>query len=645
MGIGRRFLSPCVFLLLALHVYAASVPTQERDLWYVVSHRGEPIASVHVEVTLLEDGSLRYAWTSRNSVNFLGQEQETTVSTELLVSAELRPLSLRSETSALSGGSTIRGELVGDVLSWTSLMDGEESSSETPTDGEHPLIFDSCLAEWLTRQPESPAAVTVQVIDDSTWELATLSATPQPSEGGEAVWRVEPLDGSYAMTLWVGADGFERQRVYESLEVQMTRSSEEEASQIKASDQTGGTVLSFPVEPPIKAPHLLTDLTVELRWDAIPFADFELEDDRQRLLEYSLEGTSARALVNIFAPDPVEGELPFPVQKEGFEATLAETEYIKPQHPDIQEVAARVTQGKSTALEAVEALSAWVFDYVDATLIVETLSGPQVLARKVGKCTEYSTLFASLARSSGIPTRLALGERMVGGQWGGHMWNEVYVGRWIPVDASVNEVGASLALLKFIHSDTVTGTQPLRWALTESLEIRVADYSATEAPLSGQYETGIAGSAYTNAEFECRLTAPRSEWLLHDATGAGGNVTIRFEIPGAESAFIHFVAFPIPAGLEAKALAESRIGMFSPSYDGFEVEINKPVVVNDASGHTTCFRGVAKGSEVESGITEYVWTQGSFGYLLNMIATKAEHDEQLAEFEALLGSFEFLMQE
>jgi len=657
MGIGRRLLNLSVFLVLALLAGAAafalpvrasvpsSVQAEGRDLWFVVIHQGDPIASAHVEVTLLDDGTLRYAWISRNSVNFLGQQQETTISTELLVSSELRPLSLRSETSALSGVSTIRGEVVDNVLSLTSLTDGEESTSEMHLDEEHPLIFDSCLAEWLTRQPERPVAVTVQVIDDSTWKLATLTATAQASEGGEAVWRVEPVDRSYAMTLRVGADGFEMERVYEFLGVQMKRSSKEEASQVKASDQTGRMVLSFPVEPPITAPHLLTDLTVELRWDAIPFADFELEDDRQRLLEYSLDGTSARALVNISAPDPVEPDVPFPVEREGFEATLGETEYVKPLHPDIQEVAARVTQDEGSALAAVQALSAWVFEYIDATLIAETLSGPQVLVRKVGKCTEYSTLFASLARSAGIPTRLALGERRVGGQWGGHMWNEVYVGRWIPVDASVNEVGASLALLKFIHSDTVAGTQPLRWALTESLDIRVHDFTATESRLAGTYVTGIDGSTYTNAEFECRITAPRSDWKLRDATGADGNVTIRFEIPGAESVFIHLVAFPIPVGLEAKALAESRIGMFSPGYDGFEVETNEPVVVKDASGHTTCFRGAAKGSEVESGITEYVWTQGSFGYLLNMIATKTEHDEQLADFDRLLASFEFLTPE
>ena len=221
------------------------------------------------------------------------------------------------------------------------------------------------------------------------------------------------------------------------------------------------------------------------------------------------------------------------------------------------------------------------------------------------------------------------------------MWNEVYVGRWIPVDASADEVGASFALLKFIHSDTVIGTQPLRRALPDSLAIRVQEYQLSDADLAGQYETGVDGSTYTNVDFECRVTAPQPEWVLHDDS-TPGVVTVRFEVPGAESAFIHFVAFGLPAGTPAKSIGESRIELFRPNYDAFEVTKNEPVAVTGAAGHTTRFGGTAKGSDVESGITEVTWSQGSFGYILNMIATKADHDAQLADFEELLASFEVL---
>jgi hypothetical protein len=128
------------------------------------------------------------------------------------------------------------------------------------------------------------------------------------------------------------------------------------------------------------------------------------------------------------------------------------------------------------------------------------LSGPKVLACRKGKCSEFATLFASLSRAAGIPTRIALGERMIPGQWGGLMWNEVYVGRWIPVDAGANEVGKSAVLVKLIDHETVEGTQPLRQALPASFEIAIKDYRSKPARLAGKFSTGIARRVYTNAE-------------------------------------------------------------------------------------------------------------------------------------------------
>jgi hypothetical protein len=65
---------------------------------------------------------------------------------------------------------------------------------------------------------------------------------------------------------------------------------------------------------------------------------------------------------------------------------------------------------------------------------------------------------------------------MIPGQWAGHMWNEVYVGRWIPVDAGANEVGTSFVLVKLIDHETVEGTQPLRQALPASFGIAIKDH-------------------------------------------------------------------------------------------------------------------------------------------------------------------------
>jgi transglutaminase-like putative cysteine protease len=59
-----------------------------------------------------------------------------------------------------------------------------------------------------------------------------------------------------------------------------------------------------------------------------------------------------------------------------------------------------------------------------------------------GNCTEFHSLFISLARSAGIPSRFAVGasipsERDEGGIDGYHCWAEFYAeGKWWPIDIS-----------------------------------------------------------------------------------------------------------------------------------------------------------------------------------------------------------------
>ena len=76
---------------------------------------------------------------------------------------------------------------------------------------------------------------------------------------------------------------------------------------------------------------------------------------------------------------------------------------------------------------------------------------------KSGNCTEFHSLFISLARSSGIPARFAVGaaipsERNEGGVNGYHCWAEFYAdGKWWPVDISEANKYTALATYYFGH--------------------------------------------------------------------------------------------------------------------------------------------------------------------------------------------------
>ena len=72
-----------------------------------------------------------------------------------------------------------------------------------------------------------------------------------------------------------------------------------------------------------------------------------------------------------------------------------------------------------------------------------------------GNCTEFHSLFISLARSAGIPARFAIGaaipsERDAGGIDGYHCWAEFYAeGKWWPVDISEANKYTALATYYF----------------------------------------------------------------------------------------------------------------------------------------------------------------------------------------------------
>ncbi len=76
---------------------------------------------------------------------------------------------------------------------------------------------------------------------------------------------------------------------------------------------------------------------------------------------------------------------------------------------------------------------------------------------KSGNCTEFHSLFISLARSAGLPARFAVGaaipsERNEGGVDGYHCWAEFYAeGKWWPVDISEANKYSDLATYYFGH--------------------------------------------------------------------------------------------------------------------------------------------------------------------------------------------------
>ena len=110
------------------------------------------------------------------------------------------------------------------------------------------------------------------------------------------------------------------------------------------------------------------------------------------------------------------------------------------------DLAAKVTQGKTSSLDKAHA----IYDYVFTTLSYDKTGsgwgrGDVLYAcdAKKGNCTDFHSLFIAMARSQGIPARFEIGFPLPPGQHsaeiaGYHCWSDFYLegGGWIPVDIS-----------------------------------------------------------------------------------------------------------------------------------------------------------------------------------------------------------------
>lgn len=638
-------LSQVIALLVAMTCLGQSLVVAQptpRDDWMAMESPEGRYGYLHTVVEQLPNGNFRYDIEIRTLVDVFGvQKQEIRQTMQCEITPTYQLVSLSTEAQLASG--TVLVEVTQDTDNPGTYHVVEQNGSERTTSTlELDLngVVDHCLIDWVREHRNDTTASEVSIIDTTMFAMDAVTLTPVRSDSG-TVWNILHSDAATSGTYHADESGTVTQIKYDVPAVLLVRRTAEEAQDIEHREMTGREVLDFPVKIDMPRPDRLKEVVVKLTWRDIPLDDFELDAWTQSFETHETDGTTHVATVRVHSRALPETTATRLATGDASDPLLAETAYLKPHDEAIRAVVEDVVGDEQDAMAIVEALTAWTFNYVEGTMIAETLTGPQVLERKVGKCTEYSTLFGSLARSAGIPTRLALGERLVGDRWMGHMWNEVFVGEWIPVDASANEIGGSCSLLKFIHSDTVDGTQGLRWALTESLDIDVVSFEAHENTLATKFTTGVVGRVYTNAEAACRITAPHDDWLLsiHDEPGAS---IVRFSIPERDEVHIHFLSFPLPAGTKPQAIATSRLGMLRGVYSTLEVTANEARKIAGIDGHVTTFDHVNDNIETPLRTSEFVWIQGANGYLMNIIAPTAAHDEFIADVEATLATFEVL---
>lgn len=178
---------------------------------------------------------------------------------------------------------------------------------------------------------------------------------------------------------------------------------------------------------------------------AMDFAADEFGNKKLRLMQkaksrefsYDVSGTA-----EIFAKHTLALPASYTVSEKE-KIFLLPTKNIQSDDPEIAGLARNITRGAGTDFEKAARIAIWINANVNYTLDLgeEAKDAKWVLEHRIGTCDEFTTLFIAMARSLGIPAKYISGYVYGSLGWQKHAWAEVYLGKWVPVDATWLEVG------------------------------------------------------------------------------------------------------------------------------------------------------------------------------------------------------------
>jgi transglutaminase-like putative cysteine protease len=113
--------------------------------------------------------------------------------------------------------------------------------------------------------------------------------------------------------------------------------------------------------------------------------------------------------------------------------------------------AAKIAGGVENPVKAARMLLAWVYRNVEKRPVITVPSALEVLRTRIGDCNEHAVLLTALLRASGIPARLCVGLVYARGAFFYHAWTEAFLGKWISMDATLDQMPADATHIKLVE--------------------------------------------------------------------------------------------------------------------------------------------------------------------------------------------------
>jgi transglutaminase-like putative cysteine protease len=332
------------------------------------------------------------------------------------------------------------------------------------------------LAAMLTQEPKVGRTITLPGFDPTTMQqrpmqlvfraeslFTVADSAAMDATSGQWVsaltdtvraWRLEPAERGSGFTGWVDAQGrvvqatqpggiVLRRTAYElAFENWRMARERETAAGANASSIIERSAIAANVSP---GRARLSALTVRL--GGVDLRGFALAGGRQRLsgdtLRVTVERGAALTPTWSFAT-PRDSAF-----RRRFRAELAAEPLLQARDIRIVQQAIRIVGLERDPRVVAGKLMRWVYDSLRKEVVFTVPNALEVLATRRGDCNEHTQLYVALARSLGMPARIATGLAFVRGKFYYHAWPEVWLGDWVAVDPTFGQFPADAGHLRF----------------------------------------------------------------------------------------------------------------------------------------------------------------------------------------------------
>jgi hypothetical protein len=126
---------------------------------------------------------------------------------------------------------------------------------------------------------------------------------------------------------------------------------------------------------------------------------------------------------------------------------------IESRDKEILEATQRIAGGDRNPVSVAKQILQWVYRNVEKKPVLSIPSALEVLRTRAGDCNEHATLLTALLRAAEIPARLSIGLVYTRDKFFYHAWTEAYLGEWISMDATLNQMPTDASHVKLLEGN------------------------------------------------------------------------------------------------------------------------------------------------------------------------------------------------